>query len=362
MAVSKSQEPSVIDYRSGKPIPAWVRDLIAEQMAMEQEDARSAGTVGFMSRALVMASMPYKDPKKEVFSRANGDFKLRIMAGYEGGIPYGIYPRLLMSWVTTEAVRYQSPELELGESLGAFLRAVVDVRATGGSTGTLTRVNEQMKRLFGSMITASYSGANTSGKTFSLRNVMIVDEADIDEDEMSHLGLAKSRPKALAKSTAGAKRAKDNGDEHDEGDKLWTPQQLEEAGKWKSRIRLSENFFRECLEHPVPIDLRAYKGLRGSPLAMDLYAWLTHRMFYITRKTRLIRYEMLMVQFGSGYAMDVQGKRDFKKNFLRALQQVLIVYPQAKVQVEADGIFLLPSPTHIPNMRKGQLDLLSGGG
>ena len=27
----------------------------------------------------------------------SGDFRLRIVAGYEGGIPYGIYPRLLMS-------------------------------------------------------------------------------------------------------------------------------------------------------------------------------------------------------------------------------------------------------------------------
>ena len=58
-----------------------------------------------MARALVIATMPYKDPKTDAFVRTNGDFKLRIVAGYGGGIPYAIYPRLLMSWVTTEAVQ-----------------------------------------------------------------------------------------------------------------------------------------------------------------------------------------------------------------------------------------------------------------
>ncbi len=40
--------------------------------------------------------MPPKDPKTGAFVCADGDFKLRIVAGYEGGIPYGIYPRLLI--------------------------------------------------------------------------------------------------------------------------------------------------------------------------------------------------------------------------------------------------------------------------
>ena len=90
----------VIDYRSGKPLPSWVNEVIDAHMAIEAEDARSAGALGFMARALVIATMPYKDPKADAFMRQNGDFKLRIVAGYEGGIPFGIYPRLLMSWVT----------------------------------------------------------------------------------------------------------------------------------------------------------------------------------------------------------------------------------------------------------------------
>ena len=121
-------------------------EVIDAQLAIESEDAKSAGSLGFMARALVLATMPYKDPKTDVFMRRNGDFRLRIVAGYDGGIPYGIYPRLLMSWVATEAVRRQSPVLELGDSLRGFLREVMDIRsASGGSRGAHTRVSEQMK-------------------------------------------------------------------------------------------------------------------------------------------------------------------------------------------------------------------------
>ncbi|CAL94657.1 replication protein RepA [Azoarcus olearius] len=130
-----------LDYRSGQPIPAWVREVIDAHLAIETEDARSAGALGFMARALVIATMPYKDPKTDVFKRQNGDFRLRIIAGYEGGIPYGIYPRLLMSWVSTEAVRTRSPVIQLGDSLRAFLRDVMDLRSTGGGVrGSGTRV------------------------------------------------------------------------------------------------------------------------------------------------------------------------------------------------------------------------------
>jgi len=164
-----------IDFAGNKPMPAWVKDVIEAHLAIESEDARSAQALGFMTRALVIATMPYKDPKAEVFTRKNGDFKLRIIAGYDGGIPFGIYPRLLMSWIATEAVRNQSPVIELGDSLRDFLRNVLDLKSTGGGTrGSATRVSEQMKRLFGAAITAQYSGTLKS-RGFALENIRVAD-------------------------------------------------------------------------------------------------------------------------------------------------------------------------------------------
>ena len=106
-----------VDYRHGK-VPKWVGQLISKYITFDNELGDVA--LGFMARALVQATMPYKDPKNDVFVRKNGDFTLRILAGYEGGIPYGVYPRLLMGWIATEAVRTQSPRIELGSSLSLF--------------------------------------------------------------------------------------------------------------------------------------------------------------------------------------------------------------------------------------------------
>lgn len=321
---ARSSALTSVDYR--KSVPAWVKDVISAHLAIEAEDAKKAGALGFMARAMVIATMPYKDLKnpdgtpKESFVRQNGDFKLKILAGYDGGIPYGTYPRLLLNWITTEAVRTQSPNIELGDSLRAFLRDVLELKSTsGGVRGTGTRVVEQMKRLFGSLITAQYAGSQ-SNRPFVLKNVLIADDVQIDENNA-----------------------------------LWTPQAEHEAGAWQSHVKLTENFFTECITNPVPIDLRAYKALRGSAMSMDIYTWLSYRMSYLQSPSRPISWEALMLQFGSGYGSAVtteqgikQAVRDFKRGFLEALKLVELVYPEACVRAEPKGLVLLPSKPHIP--------------
>jgi len=332
MAVNTIQNLT-LDFRSDKPMPEWVRELIDTHLAIETEDAKSAGALGFMARALVIATMPYKDPKADAFVRTNGDFRLRIVAGYEGGIPYGIYPRLLMSWVATEAVRKESPLIELGDSLRIFLRDVLELRSTGGGKrGSGSRVTEQMKRLFGALVTAQYNG-KLKTRGFTLQNVLIADGMELDDADANAIDAA---------ADGGSETPSDDSN-------LWVPQATHEAGQWRSKVRLSNNFFKECISNPVPIDLRAYKALRGSPLAMDVYTWLTYRMSYTQKRSRPIAWESLMYQFGSGFNLtDLnQAVRNFRKAFLTALQLVLIVYPQANVEITEKGLVLLPSRPHI---------------
>lgn len=58
-----------------------------------------------------------------------------------------------------------------------------------------------------------------------------------------------------------------------------------------------------------------------------------------------------MLQFGSGFtsgaADPTQAVRNFKKDFLKALKMVSVVYPQAQLKVQDSGLVLLPSPTHV---------------
>ena len=71
-------------------------------------------------------------------------------------LPYGNLPRLLLAWVSTEAVRTQSRVLILGSSLSEFMRTLGINSTSGGVRGEQTRLRNQMKRLFGCTVSLLY--------------------------------------------------------------------------------------------------------------------------------------------------------------------------------------------------------------
>jgi len=296
---SSPNEVAVYDYQAGQ-LPERVRNLIEAHLAIEAEDAKSSGTLGFMTRSLAIATLPHRRVKDFRFVRKNGDFTLTMMTAHPEGLPYGTLPRLLLTWVCTEVAQQQERELSLGPNLASYL-AELGLHNTGGKRGDITRLKHAMTTLFSSVISCHYEGSNK----WALQNVLLADGVD-----------------------------------------WWTPQNPEEAGEWQSRVKLSERFFNECVEHKLPFDMRAIRALRQSPLALDIYVWLTHRMSYLSKRTT-IPWISLSGQFGAGYAVTDQGLRDFKRAFLRELKHVLIIYPAARVSDSRNGLVLYPSPTHV---------------
>lgn len=231
-------------------------DRIVEQaLEIEFEAAEEAGALAYLARILVLATMPHSRPKEPIYKRQNGKFRMMMMADPDIGLPYGSIPRLVLIWLSTEAVRIRSRVIELGDSLSEFMRHL-DMVPTGGRWGSITRLREQTKRLFAAAISCSYEGDNA----FAHRGFYIADELNY----------------------------------------WWDPRRPEEKTLWKSTITLSERFYRELIEHPVPLDMRALKALRKSPLALDIYAWLTYRMYFL-KKPVVIPWKALEVQFGANY-------------------------------------------------------------
>jgi hypothetical protein len=78
---------------------------------------------------------------------------------------------------------------------------------------------------------------------------------------------------------------------------------------------------------------------------MDVYMWLTWRSFRSLRLQRPepISWIALKGQFGSAYAEE----RSFRYNFLRAVKQVLSLYPDIRLKSTRRGLVLLPYPPHI---------------
>ncbi len=275
--------------------------LITEALAIEARDAKESGALGFMARALVQATMPHSKTKDSVFKRYNGSFKLTILADPDVGLPYGSIPRLLIAWITTEAVRTKSRELKLGHTLGKFMSRL-DLMPTGGRWGTITRLREQMKKLFSASVSCTYD----DGERWAIKNVQPISQADL----------------------------------------WWNPKIPHQATLFESTLILGEEFFNEIINYPIPIDMGALKALKKSPMALDIYCWLTYRMSYLKSST-LIPWEALQAQFGADY----ERTRDFKRYFLNQLRGVSVVYPEAKIEINNIGLSLKPSKTHIPKIK-----------
>ena len=277
--------------------PKTIDALINQALAIEDEQAQEVGALGFMARAMVQATLPHRKIEGNEFTRVNGSYSMTIMAPSVIGLPYGTIPRLLLAWLTTEAVKTQHRELELGESLSGFMREL-DIVPTGGRWGSITRLKDQTRRLFSSSITAIYE----KGAGFAVINQTVTDRAAL----------------------------------------WWDAKAPEQAGLWRSTVTLSENFFNEVIDRPVPIDMRAIKALKKSPMALDIYTWLTYRASYLKRPT-VIPWASLALQFGSDYSR----LRDFKQAFIDELKKVVLVYGRVQIEATELGLVVKPSLTHI---------------
>ena len=100
--------------------------------------------MGFMARLLTLCSLPRTNPGTRLqYKRQNGPYKLIMIAGGDNKLPYGNLPRLLLAWVSTEAVRTKERELILGSSLSSFMRQLGMYSDSGGDRGDRTRLRHQ---------------------------------------------------------------------------------------------------------------------------------------------------------------------------------------------------------------------------
>jgi hypothetical protein len=274
--------------------------ILRDFFAAEIEEAEAAGAIAYMARILVQVTMPHRDPKALRLERTNGTLTVRMTALGEG-LPYGTIPRLLLAWMTTEAVRTRKPSLVLGTTLNDFLRRLGLIRA-GGPRGDITRLRRQMLRTFSTAISA------------------------IDMDP--HGRGVRDRG-AILPLAAG-------------WDLWWDAKAPNQMGLLPSTVTLGHEFFTAAVAHPVPIDMRALQALRRSPLALDFYCWLTYRMSYLKRDVT-VPWEALHAQFGADYS----SVRKFRQKARDALRNVVAAYPLARLDAETRGLVLHPSPPHV---------------
>ena len=284
-------------------------DQVNQLVAASEADPN----LGFMARTMALCSLPRSNPGNRLqYKRTNGPFTLGMIAGLGNKLPYGNLPRLILAWVSTEAVRTQSRELVLGRSLSEFMRTLGIYHNSGGRGGVQTRLRNQMKRLFNAHVQLVYKDKHGEANVSS----SVADRSEF----------------------------------------WWNERKPDEPVLWESKIRLGGDFFNEIINHPVPIDMNTLTALKRSPLGLDLYLWLVYRTFTLRAPLRL-SWPTLYRQFGvdPSRASDRVTVDNFRKDCLRELKKVKTAWPELNYATAKGVLILLPSTPAIVPLNQGQL-------
>lgn len=290
----------------------------AEDIALTPETPENEKA--FLARQLVQVTLPHSSPGNiSIWKRTNGNLTLSIRSGWDHekdkpiGYPFGTIPRLLLFWLTTEALRTKSRKLFLGDSLAGFMREIGLNPNTGrGKRGDAKRLRDQMERLFRATISFEYH----------------IKEQTLEGKGWLDMHVA---PK---------------------GELWWDTKNPDQAELWESWIELSEDFYNAIVAAPIPVDTRVLRALKNSSLALDLYAWATYKTFIVSQKKepQFVDWKNLMGQLGANYT----DQANFKKKVKPILSRVKAVFSSFKYEIVSGGIIIqpgIPSVKHKPTKR-----------
>lgn len=272
-------------------------DVIFAEAATEKEAA-------YMARELVQATLPHKNPGNvEAWTRKNGNLTLAMQPGFNikenksYGYPFGTIPRLVLFWITSEAIKTKSRRLDLGSSLAGFMHELgLNPDTGGGKRGDAKRLRDQMERLFNARI--SFQSTVTKG---------------------SRRGEARINMTIAGKSVL-----------------WWSEKDPNQTTLWGSWVELGQDFYEAITAAPVPVDIRALKALKSSALALDLYSLLTYEAYRAQKsgKERFISWENLHSQLGADYST----AKNFATKARAALRKIGVVYPTLQLGSMKGGL------------------------
>lgn len=254
--------------------------------------------MGFCYSGFAIVHLPHRKVEDEaVWERANGRALITLEPGLvpvagrnvKFGVPYGAHARMIMIYLQTQAVKQRTREIRLGKSLNAWMRNMGI--SLGGNSAR--RVRDQAMRISACRLTFSWMDEE-GGQGFERANIV------------------------SAFATPGTSQA------------------------WDEFAVLSSDFYDALIERPIPCRDVALRQLSGSSAAIDCYVWLAYRLHALRRPT-LIPWPALAAQFGSAY----NRMRNFRPNFEKALARAVACYPEAKVDIEDNGLRLFPSPAPV---------------
>ena len=259
--------------------------------------------LGFMARMMALCALPRTNPGNRLqYKRVNGPFTLYMNTTADNKLPYGNLPRLLMAWLSTEAVKTGSRVIVLGDSLSKFMRELGYLQQRREATNPPPQPNEAAVRLH-------------------------------RLDDLQRRAREQFISSLIAES----------------GEFWWNERKPDQPSLWNSKIELSEKFFNEIIRHPVPLDMNTLTALKRCSLGLDLYLWLAYRTFPL-RAVQQITWKQMYRQFGlhPSKASDKKTVLNFRVKILRELKKIKLAWPELNYSTAPGVLILLPSVPTIP--------------
>ena len=266
--------------------------------------------LGITHAGFAMTSLPHRRTEDPLWTRQGNRTKLLVESGRTGdggwiGVPYGSVARLILLYLQTEAIRTGDPEVELGRSMRSWMTRMA--LASGGRNYQL--VAEQARRISACRLTFL---TDLTGGAEHRHNGAFV------QDAISLAGISESSQPSL----------------------------------WQDKVRLDNGFWKSLQSHPVPVREEAIRAIGPRSMAIDVYIWLAYRLHSLT-KTTPVSWPAVHAQFGAGF----KAIRQMKPVFTDALTLAMAVYPEARVDIEADGLALHPSAPAVPKAEARRLGI-----
>lgn len=277
------------------------REVVREELAepLNSKDRYHVHSV------LALCGLPYKKPPEGQgdYVREYGRSSLVVQAGYlkdpntgkmtKQGLPYGPKARLLLLHICTMALRQNTHEIEVADSMSAFIREL-GFEVTGGTRGTIAQFKEQLHRLAAArMQIGLWRGDKTT--TISTQPIEAFD--------------------------------------------VWLPSDPAQRMLWNTKLYMDEKFFRTLKDHALPVDIRAMRAFAHSAKQIDIVLWLVSRLNGMDRVTP-ISWDSLKDQFGR----DITSRdRKFRQSFTEDIKAIQDVYPNLRLSLSAKGITLHPT-------------------
>jgi hypothetical protein len=266
--------------------------------------------LGITHAGFAMTSLPHKRIEEGLWKREGHRTTLLVESGRSRsgelvGVPYGSIARLILLYLQTEAVRTNTPEVELGRSMKSWMSRMS--LTTGGKTYQL--VTEQARRISACRLTFFTDRENGAE---SRHNGAFV------QDAITFAGVVDDNQPTL----------------------------------WQDRVRLDPSFWQSLRDHPVPVREEAIRAIGTRSLAIDVYIWLAYRLHSLSKSTP-ISWTAVHTQFGAGFRL----VRQIKPTFMDALGLALAVYPEAQVDADKQGLVLHPSPPAVPKVEARRLGI-----